>query len=69
MKNEISPPVMIGIIVVVVILVLGIGWYFLNPGASAPPAEKRSGTAAIPGQSRQSGQAGGEQPRMQEPNN
>jgi ammonia channel protein AmtB len=69
MKSEVSTPVMIGIIVVAVILILGIGWYFLNPGSSAPPPEKRAGTAAIPGQTGQGGQAGGNQPRMMEPNN
>jgi hypothetical protein len=69
MKSEVSPPVMIGIIIFAVIVILGIGWYFLNPGSSAPPPDKRAGTAAIPGQANQGGQAGGNQPRMIEPNN
>ncbi len=34
MKKEIAPPVMIGIICAVVIVLIGIGWYALRP---APP--------------------------------
>ncbi len=34
MKKEIAPPVMIGIICAVVIVVIGIGWYVMRP---APP--------------------------------
>jgi hypothetical protein len=40
-KKEIAPPVMIGIICAVVIVVIGIGWYVLKPAAPerVPPRQ------------------------------
>ena len=40
-KKEIAPPVMIGIICAVVIVVIGVGWFYLKPAAPerVPPRQ------------------------------